>query len=202
MNKLPGDTPDGKGARALERRRLRTPAETYVPGCCVASAAAGQPAAGAWLFHPSILSLALALTQAHGEASGRTAHMQFQRDPSGPRCLCLQSYSPACCPGHNRALGGASTVQTRQPGGILARKLMIPRASPLGCRGQCGTGEVAGSRVEGFHTSWSPVNQGVSDSLMQQEKRELKVFFRRDPRLLILTNQVTQWSEHRLRVLH
>ena len=97
---------------------------------------------------------------------------------------------------------GLEEVQTRQPGGILARKLMIPRASPLGCRGQCGTGEVAGSRVEGFHTSWSPVNQGVSDSLMQQEKRELKVFFRRDPRLLILTNQVTQWSEHRLRVLH
>ena len=56
--------------------------------------------------------------------------------------------------------------------------------------------------MEGLHTSWSPVNQGISDSLMQQEERELKVFFRRDPRLLILTNQVTQWSEHRLRVLH
>lgn len=60
----------------------------------------------------------------------------MQRDPPGPRCLCLHSYSPACCSGHNRALGGASTVQTRQPGGILDWKLMSPRASPLGCRGQ------------------------------------------------------------------
>lgn len=166
----------------------------------MASAAAERPGAGARLFHlPSCHWPAVDSSPWRGfRQAGSCA---VQRDPSGPRCLCLHSYGPACCPGHNRALGGASSVQTRQPGGILDRKLMIPRASPLGCRGQCGIGEVEGSRVEGLHTSWSPVNRGISDSLMQQEKRQLKVFFRRDPRRLILTNQVTPWSEHRLRVL-
>ena len=47
---------------------------------------------------------------------------------------------------------------------------MIPRASPLGRGGQCGSGG-RGNGAGGLHTSWAPANQGISDSLMHQEKR-------------------------------
>lgn len=69
--------------------------------------------------------------------------------------------------GHNGALGEAVMVQTRQPSGILHPgpddfHEPIFWDVELGARGK---------RVGGLHTSWDPVSQGISDSLMHQDKR-------------------------------